>query len=712
MGRALGAFAAGLILLLAGPALAHNGSIAVAVPVAGITLDGDFSDWPDGLTSYPITLPEYGDLPQSPADLHAAFRIGYNAAQNALYLALEVQDESVVLARSGGNWNNQDGCDFYLDIDHLGLDSPVRQYALWGNVLNFFGSQGTLGRPEDIQLVQQRSAHGRQYEARLDVGAVSGGRVALRPGLILGLDVSVSDKDEDGSYSWLSWGRGVSKNFFPDRRGDVLLVATGTPQAPLKGRIAWEDTRTGIKRGKAQIMPVGTEGFPLIANADVAGQFAVDLPAGAYRIQLAGEEAGASSQLIQVKPGSQTNTEILAPLVRGEVIAAGPGRTAQAGPGLRQGLWQTFGIPDGLPSLSINAIYQDHQGALWFATRAGVSRYDGKEFTTFSREDGLLDNVFTAFLEDRQGRLWIATVDHGVSCYDGRSFTNYTTQDGLVDNQVSSLLEDRHGNLWIGTGRGLSCYDGKHLTNFTTEDGLPGGGILAMLEDQQGRLWFAVGLLGGISGKGVSCYDGERFTNFSTRDGLADDNVFAMAEGARGEIFFATAKGVSRFEGEHFSPLSLPAGPEYPMVKSLLRDSRGHLWFALWDSSSQKTGGISRYDGQRLDHFTAEDGLASNEVPSIFEDREGYMWFGTSGGGLSRYDGERVTLLTTANGLVGDDVRALMEDRQGRIWMATTGGVSQWDGHRFTNYTSRDGLADDVGRALREDRPGRSWMAT
>jgi hypothetical protein len=35
-----------LPLILAWPAQAHNGAVALAVPVEGITVDGDLSDWP------------------------------------------------------------------------------------------------------------------------------------------------------------------------------------------------------------------------------------------------------------------------------------------------------------------------------------------------------------------------------------------------------------------------------------------------------------------------------------------------------------------------------------------------------------------------------------------------------------------------------------------------------------------------------------------
>jgi hypothetical protein len=51
------------------PAAAHDGSIAIALPVEGITIDGDLSDWPEELPSYPISLLSDGDRGVARADV-------------------------------------------------------------------------------------------------------------------------------------------------------------------------------------------------------------------------------------------------------------------------------------------------------------------------------------------------------------------------------------------------------------------------------------------------------------------------------------------------------------------------------------------------------------------------------------------------------------------------------------------------------------------
>ena len=75
-----------LILLLSTlPLYGHSGAVAVAVPIAGITLDGDLSDWPEGMRSYDIANQVNGFYYRvsGAADFQANFRVGYDASEDS-----------------------------------------------------------------------------------------------------------------------------------------------------------------------------------------------------------------------------------------------------------------------------------------------------------------------------------------------------------------------------------------------------------------------------------------------------------------------------------------------------------------------------------------------------------------------------------------------------------------------------------------------------
>ncbi|MBT4503662.1 MAG: response regulator [Gemmatimonadetes bacterium] len=714
----------GLLLLTIPPAYAHNGALAIAAPLSGITIDGDLSDWPEDLERYPISMPEFGVRPRNAEDLQAAFRLGYNLTEKALYIAVEVQDESVVVLPGSRTWNNQDGCDIHIDLEHRDDQSPVRQYALWGDARNVFASPGTVGHLEDAQMEMRRLPNGHHYEWRVDLKKMGGG--VVEPGAVLGLDIVVIDQDADSSYSWLARGPGADKVRYSSRLGDVILGAEPATLGQVQGRILWRGE--GVKRGKAVIHSHNPAGFRIVVGADAQGFFSAEIPAGSYSVRALGRGDKIPPIDLQIQQNAGQEVELLLPPPQGYIVAAGRGRTATAGPGLRQNLWQTFGVPDGLAAANVHEIIQDHRGHLWIGTNNGLSRYDGVTFTTFTTADGLPHNNVHVLLQDREGNLWIGTSEGG-SRYDGETFKTFTAADGLADDYVQALLQDREDNLWIGTGRGISRYDGRHFASFAMEDGLVGNEVSSILEDRQGNLWIGTGRRILRGGNGVSRYDGKTFTSFTTADGLVDNEVHAMLQDRKGNLWIGTNEGVSRYDGrqdvgEAFTTVATLAELGHPLVTDILEDRQGYLWFTTGSPGRLPSGkgGVSRYDGKTFTRFTIEDGLADNQVIEALEDRQGYLWFGTSRGGVSRYDGGRFAAFTVANGLIDDDAQALFEDSRGRIWIGTSNGASRYDDQQdvgrqdldatFKTFTTKDGLADNDVRTFLEDSRGHIWIGT
>ena len=420
-----------------------------------------------------------------------------------------------------------------------------------------------------------------------------------------------------------------------------------------------------------------------------------------------GPEEKQESLEVDVKEGGEEKIELIVKGPRGSVVEAGNGKTRKTGSGIRQGLWLTLGIPDGLPDPAIRDILQDRKGYLWMSTGRGAVRYDGGYFTVFTVEDGLVGNSVNVVLEDQQGSLWFGT-EEGVSRYDGGRFTNFTVRDGLAGNHVFGMEEDREGNLWFATYEGVSRFDGQTFSTFTSEDGLASNIVIAVLEDRQGNLWFS-------TVEGTSRYDGRIFTSFSMKDGLM--GIFdTMLEDAEGNIWFGNrrAGGVSRYDGQKFEQWTGQGRLTNSYIYPLLEDRKGYLWFG---GSGGKTG-VMHYDGEKFEGFTTEDGLGSNEIFSILEDREGHLWFGT-GGGLTRYDGQQFEVFSKENGLVDNQVNRIFEDQQGRIWIGTSKGISQFDDSQMQTFTRED-ILKDSGKSsqyyyvssILENRQGQVWFGT
>ncbi|GAA4401411.1 hypothetical protein GCM10023187_15570 [Nibrella viscosa] len=69
---------------------------------------------------------------------------------------------------------------------------------------------------------------------------------------------------------------------------------------------------------------------------------------------------------------------------------------------------QHYGVENGLAHREVNAILQDRQGFMWFATRFGLNRFDGKTFTTYTKErNGLAVDNIQYMAQDADGLLWL-----------------------------------------------------------------------------------------------------------------------------------------------------------------------------------------------------------------------------------------------------------------------------------------------------------------
>ena len=131
-------------------------------------------------------------------------------------------------------------------------------------------------------------------------------------------------------------------------------------------------------------------------------------------------------------------------------------------PPFKRGHWKTYTHENGLAGDNVFCVFQSADGALWFGTDLGVSRFDGRTFASLPAEDTLPGGRVLAMTEDDAGRMWMGGTT-GVFCYDPKTPLQrarlYTTKDGLPADNVNELAIDKAGRLWVGTSKGLCYYD-------------------------------------------------------------------------------------------------------------------------------------------------------------------------------------------------------------------------------------------------------------
>lgn len=306
-------------------------------------------------------------------------------------------------------------------------------------------------------------------------------------------------------------------------------------------------------------------------------------------------------------------------------------------------------------------------GNIWFGTDGGgVSRFDGRSFTSFSISQGLSNNNIWGIAEDKSGNLWFGTAGGGVFKYDGVSFTNYTKVHGLANDIIRSIIEDKNGNMWFGSWLGgVSRFDGRAFTTYTTAQGLANNSVMDIAEDRAGGLWFCT------YGGGVSLFNGRTFSNFNSSEGLVNNNVKCVTEDNTGNLWFGTEEGISLITSDN--------------VK-ILRE--------------RKTPAA----GKLFRNFSAKEGLPNNSVVQIIQSREGKIYAGTNYG-ICEIDIDPDGNMKPGNqfysstGYPVKDIttgfNTIYEDSRGIIWAGT--GSDRTGLIRFNpKFIKRDTLPPDV----------------
>ncbi|MBL7729396.1 MAG: hypothetical protein JNM68_17000, partial [Dinghuibacter sp.] len=81
---------------------------------------------------------------------------------------------------------------------------------------------------------------------------------------------------------------------------------------------------------------------------------------------------------------------------------------------------RNFSVKDGLPSGIVYDCLEDKNGFMWFATEAGLARFDGSGFKVFTTADGLTNNIIIQLVEDIDGSIWIFPFGTSPCIYDQR----------------------------------------------------------------------------------------------------------------------------------------------------------------------------------------------------------------------------------------------------------------------------------------------------
>ncbi len=412
---------------------------------------------------------------------------------------------------------------------------------------------------------------------------------------------------------------------------------------------------------------------------------------------------------------------------------------------------------DGIQSVGVNAIIQDHHGYLWINTLEGLAKYDGYEFKLYKNIPGDSTSILSDEREplqlDHDGNLWLGT-RIGISRYEPHCdcFANYPLDAadfaelelGLASNGVSAITVDKDNNLWVGVqGGGLLRYDRendefiRYLDDPEDPNSLVNDIVRHLLADRQGHIWIGTGYGHPDNGKGLVRFD--PVTGKATRfkhapenpNSLLDNRISALLEDRQGRIWVGTYQcGLHYFDPQeevfvrmmpdesqpnriHAPELKGKVWQNDPFVSILYEDRNGGFWVGTLGK------GIHHFDGQTGQRTFYAPGTADDPFKYywiIQEDRYGQIWLGTISGGLYKQDRFRrkFQLYPQFKGIQsGCESRS----KPGVLWLGSLGGglikfdINSGQSSRFRyNINNAASIGDDAVNACYEDREGNLWL--
>lgn len=406
--------------------------------------------------------------------------------------------------------------------------------------------------------------------------------------------------------------------------------------------------------------------------------------------------------------------------------------------------FEHLSIEDGLSQSVVFSIVQDMDGYIWFATKDGLNKYDGVEFTVYRKIPGdnssiSGDYINTAYV-DSSGVLWAGTLNNGLNRFNNidSTFTSFENDSedskSISHNYISAICEGSEGILWVGTHNGLNKFDLKTLeferyyNDPYSSQSIISSTIWSVFVDIDGIVWIG-------TDDGLTSFDpvAERFKHYAydanDPQSISSNVVRSIFQTKDGVLWFGTYNGLNKFNKNTETFERYLNDPEDTQsisnnrIRSICEDDTGNLWIATTDGLNKmdvESGVFTRYM-----HDAGNSQSISNDVVwSLLYDTSGILWVGTFNGGANKLVMSKQAF-TNYRHNPGDPqsisnsiVKAIYEAEDGNMWIGTLDGLNKFDPVEevFTRYKhdplDQNTITHNSVKAIIQTEDGMLWIGT
>ena len=359
--------------------------------------------------------------------------------------------------------------------------------------------------------------------------------------------------------------------------------------------------------------------------------------------------------------------------------------------------FSTISLKEGLSQSTVNCVFQDSKGFLWFGTDDGINRYDGRSLLMMrSINDGKSQEIrgkIKGIDEGAGGKLYVANYGAGLKVYDLNtdnleSFSHSPNdKKTLSSNYIQDILYVNDTTVWLATNLGVSRFDPLSGTfeNFSVYPN-PGDistneGANTLYYDDQGQLWV------GTRGYGLLKFINEekRFIPFVNKAGKGDDlkkNFINGIAGYKDGLLLVTTKsGLFMFDpqtGLFFEHLI----HDIELTK-IAKDNDGKYWIGSRFNGLyfvDKNEKVQQFRNNPYDPKSFPD----YQVVSVYKDNMQSLWVGTRTKGvvqivLDQKPFTNIYHVPNKPGIPDNSTFAINEDPKGNVWIGTVKGLTIWN---------------------------------
>jgi signal transduction histidine kinase/ligand-binding sensor domain-containing protein/CheY-like chemotaxis protein len=396
---------------------------------------------------------------------------------------------------------------------------------------------------------------------------------------------------------------------------------------------------------------------------------------------------------------------------------------------------------DGLADESVQCIYQDSDGFMWFGERGGLDRYDGKSFmhcyNCFCDTSYPYRHTIMAIKGDSYDGIWFGDDTLGVVLFNRQNKKlvryrhNGSDLRSLSSNEVRAIFEDSRKNLWIATRNGLNIFNRKDST-FTRflhdpekDQSIAVNFITSLAEDSHGSVWMISpdGYLIRYDPFSHSFENLKVFTEHLYLPMYLNLPVLFIDSGDN--IWFGSSSGLHRYDQEKKTidlfPLYTDKGKiEFHLITSIHEIRKYHYLVATYNNGLFLFQSMVGQSKNFTHDFADVSGINSDRLITMFQSKDNILWIGSYDNGINVYNkyAQRFDQLID---IVNSGYKqycqhtfiSICETKDGKIWLGTEDkGLLEYDPVKYTIRRIDIGFEGIPVFGLFRNKQDNIWIAT